>query len=138
MFLRALLLLSLLMAMTGCDDSGTPIRVVLPNGYIGKFTVVKDSVHGVPLFLCEGTYEFVVPTGGVLAITDTHPFFRIAALTIQYHNGEVLLAPNVPSSSVQLIGVNAGFGQGSSSKTEGSTELDGTTISWTVKPPRAP
>lgn len=60
------------------NRSGKPIRIVLPEGYRGRFAIVKDRVKGRSLVFESGAWVFEIPPSGELVVNDDHPFLRLA------------------------------------------------------------
>jgi len=53
---------------------GRPIKIVLPVGYEGEFSIVEDPLNGQPLVMERGEWVFRIPPEGVLAVKDLQPF----------------------------------------------------------------
>src|SRR4051812_17496848 len=82
-----LLGLVLLLALAGCNRSGKPIMIVLPDGYRGEFRIVKDSEHGRELVQHNDWWVFDIPEDGTLYVKDDWPFYRWHGFTVRYRNG---------------------------------------------------
>jgi hypothetical protein len=104
------------------NREGRPIKIVLPVGYRGEFSIVKDHIKGQDLKREDGAWVFEIPPNGVLIVKDTSPFFL--------RHREDIVYPDGAPARVQDLGVEAGniiTGPGSS---KGSSEYDGTTLRW--------
>lgn len=56
------------------SNSGEPVRIIIPSGYEGEFSIVKDSVEGQDLTFERGEWVFRIPPEGILRVKDHHPF----------------------------------------------------------------
>jgi hypothetical protein len=111
-------------ALPGCADrSGRPVRVILPDGYKGKFSIIKDKA-GEDLIAEDGCWVFRIPASGVLRIKDNSPFFVP-------HREEFLYSDSTPLP-VKSLGASPGTIQTGPNSGEGSTDYDGTTHEWMV------
>jgi hypothetical protein len=103
---------------------GKPVKIVLPEGFRGEFSIIKDREHGQDLKLRDGEWLFEIPAGGVLVVNDDRPFYR-------WHRESVVYSDGRPAM-VESLGVAAGSittGPGSS---HASTDYDGTEHRWKV------
>ncbi len=56
------------------DRPGKPLRIVLPVGYKGEFSIVSDPKNGMQLQFRDGRWVFEIPDSGVLYVSNTHLF----------------------------------------------------------------
>lgn len=125
------------MLLVGCSNElDRPIKIVLPNDHRGEFTIMKDQ-NGTPFTLTPDYYVFTVPPSGELRTPDIDPFFKMHKLRIEYADGRVLLDYSESLFSnhglkVEDLGTTTGERR-TRRGWEGSTELDGTTMRWTVR-----
>ena len=106
------------------DRSDRPVKVILPVGFRGEFSIVKDREHGQDLKLQDGAWVFEIPPGGVLFVNDDHPFYMWHRESYYYADGSL-----VPVTSLGTTAGNIDTGPGSS---RSSTEYDGTAHRWKV------
>jgi hypothetical protein len=100
------------------------VTFVVPDGFKGTITLVKDSVGGVDLE--ETEYTVRVPPGAELPIRDDRFFFRCYSAAVRSTSGAVL---PFRDGGVQPGGPVALPGGGEWS----STEFDGTRHRWIVE-----
>lgn len=135
--MQKLVILFIALLATGCSNElDRPVKIVLPNDYRGEFTIVKDQ-SGTPFTLTEEYYIFVVPPSGELRTPDIDPFFKWHKLRVEYADGRVLLDYSQDlyanhGMKVEGQGVSSGQLQTGPMSSEGSTDLDGTTLRWEV------
>jgi len=103
---------------------GKPIRVVLPRGYRGEFSIVKDRAKGQELRMEGGVWVFEIPAGGVLVVKDDSPFYLWHEETYVYADGR--------AAKVEDLGTTAGSIQTGPGSSRANTDYDGTTHSWKV------
>jgi hypothetical protein len=53
---------------------GNPIKIVLPVGFRGEFSIVKNPATGQDLKLEDSVWVFKIPPSGVLVVNDDYPF----------------------------------------------------------------
>jgi hypothetical protein len=104
--------------------SGAPIKFVLPAGYRGEFSIVKNRAHGLTPKLQNGAWVFEFPAGGVLVVNDDSPFCQWHQETYTYSDGH--------PADVEGLGSIAGMIQTGPNSWKGSGEYDGTTYRWRV------
>lgn len=106
------------------NRSGYPIRIVVPAGLRGEFSIVKDRVKGQELNLQGGAWVFEIPATGELVVNDDYPFYMWHQATYVYSDGR--------PARVESLGVSAGKIQTGPNSARASTEYDGTTHRWKV------
>ena len=92
------------------NRSGNPIRIVLPAGFRGEFSIVKDRTKGQDLKLQDDVWVFEMPANGVLIVNDDYPLYMWHQATYVYSDGH--------PATVKALGVTLGrirTGPGSSS-----------------------
>src|SRR5258706_12960776 len=52
---------------------GSPVKIIVPDGYKGKFWIVIDKVKGQTPSLVNGIWVFEIPPSGTLLINDDGP-----------------------------------------------------------------
>jgi hypothetical protein len=100
------------------DRSGRPVEIVLPVGYQGAFSIVKDSKGGREPELNHGVWMFRIPESGVLKVKKTSPFHIWHRETHVYADGK--------SANVRPLGVTGGDIQTRPNSFAGSTSYHGT------------
>lgn len=121
---------TLLMAFTKTShdvSSGKPITIVLPAGYHGPFSIVRDRVNGKDLVEKNGGWLFEIPADGVLRTKDDSPFYS-------WHRESVVFPDGSPAV-VQSYEVRPGKVRTGPNSWEASTDYDGTIHEWTVAAP---
>jgi hypothetical protein len=116
--------ITLLSFLAGCDRSGKPIVIVLPDGFTGEFQIVKDSRTGSEPLEKNGSWVFEIPADGTLRVKGDRPFYLWHNEVIRYKNGK--------SVNCEHLGTTAGRRSTGPNRFEGSTEFDGTTHQWRV------
>jgi hypothetical protein len=106
------------------NRSGKPIRIVIPAGYRGEFSIEKDRSKGQDLKLQDGVWVFVIPADGRLVVDDDYPFYMWHQASYVYSDGR--------PAQVESLGVTAGTIQTGPGSSRGSTDFDGTTHRWRV------
>jgi hypothetical protein len=99
------------------NRSGKPIRVVLPKGFTGEFSIVRDSEAGAPPNEVGDAWIYRIPPSGVLKTSNDRPFFIWHSITFENTEGTPV--------SVESLGTTAG-NRGS----KASTDYEGTTHNW--------
>ena len=106
---------------------GQPIRIVLPAGYRGEFSIVKNRSAGQPLQEESGTWIFRIPESGTLVINDDFPFYMP-------HKPETVV--DTAGHPVRVVDLGTTIGKvWTGTGWKGSTKYDGTTLRWRVAPP---
>jgi hypothetical protein len=100
-----------------------PVWVVLPKGYSGEFSIVKDVRHGRPLVLKDGAWVFTIPPNGVLRVEDTWPFFVGHRGGVVYEDGT--------RARVEDLGASTGPIPAGTGGTHSNRD-DGSRLSWRV------
>jgi hypothetical protein len=106
---------------TYANRTGSPIKIVLPVGFHGEFSIEKDRAHGQSLKRQDGVWLFEIPANGVLIVNNQKPFFMWHDETVIYSDGRAV--------QVQSLGVWAGSIP-TENGAKGSTDYDGTSIRW--------
>jgi hypothetical protein len=106
------------------NRSGNPIRLVLPVGFRGEFSIVKNHANGQELKLRDGAWVFEIPASGVLVVNDDYPWHMWHEESFVYSDGH--------TERVESLGTTAGNIQTGSGSSTGSTDYDGTTNRWKV------
>src|SRR5262249_27643228 len=106
------------------NRSGNPIRIVLPVGYRGEFSIVKDRTKGQDLNLQDGVWVFEIPASGVLLVNDDYPFYMWHQASYVYSDGR--------AARVESLGTTAGSIQTGPRSSRASTDYDGTMHRWKV------
>ncbi len=123
--MRHLLCLALLtLLLEGCNRSGKPILIVLPDGYTGEFRIVKDSRRCGELVERNGQWVFEIPADGTLYVKDDGPFYRWQSEAVRYKKGGTVRCED--------LGTTAGSRSTGPNSSEASTSFDGTTHLWRV------
>jgi hypothetical protein len=108
------------------NRSGKPIRIILPVGFRGEFSIVKNRAEGQDLKLQDGVWVFEIPAGGVLVVNDDYPFYIWhPPLGCFYSDGRPV--------EVKDLGTTLGRIQTSPGSAKSSTDFDGTTHRWKVE-----
>jgi hypothetical protein len=110
--------------LAGCNRSGKPILIVLPDGFTGEFRIVKDSQNGREPVEENGSWVFEIPSDGTLRVKDDRPFYSFHEQVIRYKNGK--------SVRCEDLGTLAGSRPTGPNSSEASTDFDGTTHEWRV------
>jgi len=100
------------------------LKFVVPDGFKGTISLVKDSVRGIDLE--ETDYTVRVPSGAEVPIRDNRFFFRCYSASARSTSGVVL---PLRDGGVEPGGPIALPGGGRRS----STEFDGTRHRWTIE-----
>ena len=106
------------------NRSGKPIKIVIPAGFRGEFSILKDRAKGQNLRLQDGVWVFEIPATGELIVNDDYPFYMWHQATYVYSDG--------CAAMVESLGVTAGSIQASPRSSRSSTEYDGTRHRWKV------
>lgn len=106
------------------NQSGKPIRIVLPDGFRGDFLIVKDREKGQDLKLQDGEWLFEIPASGVLVINDDHPFCMWHQERFVYSDGRFAM--------VEILETTPGSIMTGRNSSIASTDYDGTTHHWKV------
>jgi hypothetical protein len=99
------------------NRSGLPIRVVLPVGYRGEFSIVKDRTKGQDLKLQDGVWVFEIPAGGVLVVNDDFSLYMWHQESYVYANGR--------PARVESLGTTAGSIDTGPGSSRSSTDHEG-------------
>ena len=78
------------LALCGCGFDGTPVHIVVPNGFKGEVRLILDGAHGTEVKPSQGRYEYRIPASGILRVTSFKPFEPMHVQTAAYENGAVL------------------------------------------------
>lgn len=78
------------LALCGCGSTGTPVHIVVPNGFKGEVRLILDGVHGAEVKPSQGRYEYRIPASGTLRVTSFGPFEGWHVQTAAYEDGTVL------------------------------------------------
>ncbi|HEV2971228.1 MAG TPA: hypothetical protein VGY55_14735 [Pirellulales bacterium] len=92
---------------------GQPIRIVVPVGFRGEFSIVKNHAAGKELKMQDGVWVFEIPASGVLVVNDDYPFHM-------WHEEHVVYLDGL-TARVEFLGTTAG-----------STDHDETSDRWKV------
>jgi hypothetical protein len=84
--------------------SGKPIEIVLPVGYQGEFSIVKDRTKGKELWLHDGAWIFEIPASGVLIVKDDWPFYMWHKSFYRYSDGSPANVKSLGSGSTDYGG----------------------------------
>jgi hypothetical protein len=106
------------------NRSGNPIRIVLPAGFRGEFSIVKNRIEGQDLELQDSVWVFEIPASGVLVVKDDYPFYMWHQESYVYSDGRL--------ARVKSLGTTPGSIQTGPGSSSGSTDYDGTTHHWKV------
>jgi len=106
------------------DRPGKPIKIVLPDAFIGEFSIIKERQQGQDLKWQNGAWLFEIPPSGVLVVNDDHPFYRWHQESVVYSDGRPAMA--------ESLGVAAGRITTGHGSLRGSTDYDGTEHRWKV------
>ncbi|MBN9523822.1 hypothetical protein J0H58_35815 [bacterium] len=114
-----------LVLATPADREGRPVRIVLPVGYRGGFSVVKDGRTGKRVEVRDGEWVYEIPADGMLVVADDGPLYL-------WHRERYVYADGKPAraESVGTTGGRAETPLGPGSYTSG--RLNGTTHTWRV------
>lgn len=110
--------------VVGCNRSGKPIMITLPDGFVGEFRIVKDSQTGQEPLERGRSLIYKIPESGILHVKDDRPFYRWHAESIYYESGKHV--------TCEALGTTAGRHSTGPSSSESSTKFDGTTHRWRV------
>ena len=103
---------------------GKPIKIVVPEGFHGAFSIVKDRQQGQDLKWQDGAWLFEIPPSGVLVINDDSPFYIWHQERFAYSDGHV--------ATVELLETTPGSIITGGNNSIASTDYDGTTHHWKV------
>lgn len=104
------------------NRTGYPVKIVLPVGFHGEFSIVKNQAIGQDVELQDGVWVYELPPSGELLIKDGTPFHRWHSETYCDANGKPV--------AVESLGVTAGSEVTGPNSSMGSTAYDGTTYRW--------
>ena len=75
----------------GCDRSGPPVEVVVPDAFIGPVFVILDETRGSDIPFRDGKYIVEIPPDGRLRVKSLGPFEGWHKETWRYASGKTLL-----------------------------------------------
>src|SRR5215471_479072 len=81
----------LLVAPMGCSRSGSPVEVVLPDGFTGAVHVILDGTRGSDIRFRDGKYTVEIPGDGRMRVKSLAPFQGWHEETWRYASREILL-----------------------------------------------
>ena len=84
----AVYLLFVIATVGSGPSMGQPTRIILPDGFTGEFSIVKDRLRGEDLVFEDGFWVFRIPQSGVLTIKDDEPLYRWHGSVVQSANGK--------------------------------------------------
>ena len=90
----------ILFAIATINSQTSPIKVILPEGYTGTFSIVKDRIAGEDIVLREGFWVFETASG-ILRVKDDGPFYK-------WHGEVVVYSTGLPAK-VKHLGTSAGM-----------------------------
>ncbi len=94
------------------DRSGAPVHFVLPNGFHGKFRLVRDAANGLDVPARDGRYTYAIPPSGLLTIRELRPLESWHEETAAYADGSPIWPQAIPSGFVlYCLGSGAHSGQ---------------------------
>ncbi|OYV76318.1 MAG: hypothetical protein B7Z74_00615 [Deltaproteobacteria bacterium 21-66-5] len=105
-------------------ESGPDIQIVVPRGYHGTFSVIKDSKHGEDLAFENGMWVLRIPQNGKLRVKTAWPFHRWHQENYIYDDGQPV--------EVETLDTVAGEIATGPNSSRGSTDYDGTTYRWHI------
>lgn len=124
------LILVCVLFTAGCHRSGTPVKIILPDDYVGRFSITLHRSVGVHPTKEEGFLVYRIPKTGALVVSDLSPFQKWHEEVIQYQNGTVLVS--YPSDGYQVRALSTTIGMKKDGT--GSGDFDGTVSEWEVYP----
>lgn len=83
---RIFRLLIVVCLMTGCDDRGSPIKIIVPRDHRGEFQII-ESPAGPITPLRDGEYGYEIPKSGKLIVKDFRPFQQLHIETFVFDDG---------------------------------------------------
>jgi hypothetical protein len=107
-----------------CNRNGAPIEIVVPAGFSGEFSIVKDHNKGEDMLWRDGGWHFIIPPSGVLLVKDDYPFYMWHSEFFVDTDGKSIVAEALPT--------NSGIIQTGPGAYKSSTEYDGTTHRWKI------
>jgi hypothetical protein len=111
------------------DRSGSPIVLVIPNGYRGPVKLIIDREQGKDVPLSDGRYTYQIPEGGTLVIKDDSPFRRWHSMSATYANGKTIPIDDedsLPPDAVTLHSLGSGVTTQNGKKEEFIEDFVGT------------
>lgn len=91
----------------GCNDTGAPVRFVLPEGFRGVFEISVDGQNGSALVKSNGTFLVVVPRNGKVVLRDDSFLTRWHSETAVYPDGSLLTSEAPDTNVVALRGLHS-------------------------------
>jgi hypothetical protein len=110
---QALLVTNFIVLMGGCDRSGPPIDIIVPQGFTGPVWIVENPASGTVIPLIRGRYRVVVPPNGVVRVASLKPFEQWHALTVQYPDGTFIPTDTAADPAPDVVALwSGGCGEG--------------------------
>jgi len=82
--------MGLLSCYIGCNQSGSPVELVVPSGFSGPIWIIEDAENGNSIPKDEGRYRVVVPPSGKLRVSSLEPFMKWHSISAHFADGLVL------------------------------------------------
>jgi hypothetical protein len=117
-------LVAFVLIAVGCSLTTQPIMVILPDGYVGEFRIVKDSANGQKLVQQNGWWVFEIPDDGTLYVHEDWPFYLWHSFSVRYRDGR--------PAAIEDLGTRAGSRSTGPNSIEFNGNFDGTTQHWRV------
>jgi len=116
---RDTFLLTAILTLSGCNDTATSIKVVVPREHRGGF-FIEASTSGQPIPYGDEGYVYVIPRGGRLLVNTLVPFERWHVESFAFDDGTVLKKYDHPArAQPDEFGVfGGGMGRSTSSRPE--------------------
>lgn len=81
------LLLLFALACSGCSSEGSPVHLVVPNGFTGELRLILDPTRGTEIPRTNGRYTYNFPSDGTLYVKSFAPFVNWHKQTSAYADG---------------------------------------------------
>jgi hypothetical protein len=111
------------------ERTGYPITIVVPEDFVGDFSIVRHREIGIEPQFEDGHWVFRIPESGSLTISDDHPFY-VWHSPIKFVDS--IGRPRIGES----LGTTGGSVKTGPSTWSGSTDHDGTSHSFSVESTR--
>ena len=72
------------------NRSGTPIKLVVPDGFVGELTIRFDEVNGTPPIKDDGFWVYRLGDDGTLLTSDDSPFYQWHEFRVVFRDGRFI------------------------------------------------
>jgi hypothetical protein len=100
-----LLITALAILLTGCNNDGDPIHIVVPPGFEGVIQIVVDGKDGGGYQHLNGQHRYTIPADGVLHVRSSEPFEKWHKLSASDLAGKTIywIEPAAPTPQDPII-----------------------------------